>query len=158
MTSPESPKDQMTCSKRHNSQSKGPGFEFRSMSKSQVLSIFLRNIFLGSEGRSLIYIKSHSNSAYKERFWCLLATVTVVPAVFFCSGTHLYIADVLKTLWRPSTVVSASVHYKDTDPSAEGTISQCLQSSQVSKWNCSSWIISVKKPCSTLHQKRRMVL
>lgn len=68
MTNSESPKGQMTCSKRHKSQSKGPGFEFRSMSKSQVLSIFLKNIFLGSEGRSLIYIKSHSNSVYKEKF------------------------------------------------------------------------------------------
>ena len=46
----------MTCAKGHNSQLKGPGLEFRSMSKSQVLSIFLRNIFQRNEGRSLLLL------------------------------------------------------------------------------------------------------
>ena len=195
----------MTCTKRHNSQLKGPELEFRSMSKSQVLSIFLRNIFRrnegrsllllsflvmsdslwlhglegqaslsftislslfkltsieskipsnhliccpllllpsifprlrvfsnesalhircqslgtlasasvlpmniqswfprntfqGSERRSLVYIKYHSNSVYKEKFWCTLTTLTYVPAMLFCSRTYLYTVDVIKTL------------------------------------------------------------
>ena len=192
----------MTCAKRHNSQLKGPGLEFRSMSRSQVLFIFLRNIFQrnegrsllllsflvvsdslwlhrlqparlpcpslspwvcsnscplsrwyhptissvvpfpsifpsirvfsnesplhircqsletsasasvlpmniqswfprntfqGSEGRSLAYIKHHSNSVYKEEFWCPLITLTVVPAMFY-SRTYLYTLDVIKLL------------------------------------------------------------
>ena len=46
----------MTCAKRHNSQLKRPGPEFRSLSKSQILSIFLRNIFQRNEGRSLLLL------------------------------------------------------------------------------------------------------
>lgn len=51
------------------------------------------------------------------------------PAVFFCSGAHLGIADVLKMSCKFfGTVVSASVYSEDTDTCAEGTICRCLQS------------------------------
>ena len=58
---------------------------------------FPRNTFQGSEGRSLVYIKYHGNSVYKEMFWCLLATQMVVPAMFFYSRIYLYTVDVIRT-------------------------------------------------------------
>ena len=83
----------------------------------------------------------------KEEVWLTLNTTATqcIKKNFDARWSHWRLYLLCSTLeptyihlmWSNSwiTVISARVHYKNTDISAEGTNFQCLQSSQASEWN-----------------------